>query len=539
MNEGWTIPALLERWAERRADADFLVHGGEHITYAEMAVRVECLAAGLRSVGIEANTPVALMLDNEPVYVECWFALARLGAVEVPLNPEQRGATLEHMVRLAAARTLICTPGHLEEIARSTPAALVVFEKIVLVGERRDIDMAPAVRVHPLAELREVGGDAGPRPRPDAILGVMYTSGTTGPSKGVLVSQHYHAFVGDGLAAMAGLGADDVMYACLPLFHQGAQADCVMTMLAVGGAVAITDRFSAGRWWEEVDRYGATTFIGFAAMLSILHKCPPSTDDAANPVRVGIVGHVLSKMQRDFEARFGLRLLNVYGMTETENAIFPRDPDSTPVGSMGVADTENFDVALLDVDDEPVPRGSTGEICLRPRRPHIMMEGYHEMPEATLRACRNLWFHTGDLARQDEDGHFFFVDRLKDSIRRRGENVSSSEVEEVLNQHPGVAESAVFAVPSELGEDEIAAHVVPRSADLSEEDLIRFAAERMAYFMIPRYVALVDDLPRTQTNKISKQRLKEIGVAAGTWDRERTDLKSIGRRAASASGGAS
>ncbi len=535
MNEDWTIPALLDEQADLRPDDPFLLSGDRRLSYAELAERTRRLAAGLRSVGIEAGRPVAILLDNGIPYVETWFSLARLGAIEVPLNPEQRGPTLEHMVLCSKADVLVCTPEHLEALARFTPAALEAFETVILEGSGGAVpDAARGKQVHSLDELARVTGEPGPAPSPRSACGIMYTSGTTGPSKGVLVSHNYWSFLGHQQAKICSLDERDVMYCCLPLFHQAGQAACVMPMLAVGGSVAITDRFSASGWWEEIESFGATTFVAFAAMLTILFKRPPAPGDADNPARVGIVGHVLPELQKPFEERFGVRLLNIYGMTEADCTIYPRDWESTPPGSIGLPDADNFEAELMDEDDEPVPEGVVGEICVRPKHPHIMMEGYHDMPVETLHACRNLWFHTGDLARRDSEGFYFFVDRLKDAIRRRGENISSSEVEQVINSHPEVAESAVVGVPSELGEDEVMAFVVPRSGALTPEELVRYASERMAYFMIPRFVELVEELPKTQTNKIAKSELKQRGVGERTWDRAQSELRDLGRRRGSA-----
>lgn len=521
MNEHWTIPAQLAHQAERRPDHPFLVAGTESVSFAQAHDRVERLAGGLRRLGVGPGRTVALLLDNGIPIVETWFALARLGAIQVPLNPDHRGQTMEHMVATARADVLVCAAHHLAGFAESSPAALAAFATVVVDGPGELPPLPARTRLLRLDELRDGAPEQGPAPGPKSPYAIMYTSGTTGVSKGVLISHHYGVWAGNQLARIGRLDERDVMYCCLPLFHQGAQADCVLPMLAVGGTVAITDRFSARRWWDEIDRFGATTFIGFAAMLTILFRQPPTPRDADNPVRVGLVGHVLPEMHRPFEERFGLRLLNVYGMTETEHAIYPVDWDATPPGSMGVFDDEHFEVALLDADDEPVPDGVAGEICVRPRRPHIMMDGYYGMPAETLRACRNLWFHTGDLARRDADGYVWFVDRLKESIRRRGENVSSTEVEQILVGHDGIAECAVVAVPSDLGEDEVMAFVVPARPDLAPEDVVDFASPRMASFMVPRFVELVDRLPRTQTNKIAKAELRQRGVGAATWDRER------------------
>ena len=318
-----------------------------------------------------------------------------------------------------------------------------------------------------------------------------------------------------------GLREDDVLYCPFPLFHIDATVLTVMPAMVLGTTAAIGERFSVSGFWDEVRAFGATVFDFMGATLTMLHKRHPEPDDADNPVRLAW-GVPLPEFAAELEARFELQLIEAYGSTDAGVPIYhPIDQPRRP-GSCGRA-IPSFDVRLFDESDQEVPTGQVGQIVVRPLEPSLMADGYYGMPEATLASRRNLWFHTGDLARLDADGYFYFVGRLSDSIRRRGENISAFEVEEVLKLHPQVLDAAVYAVPSELTEDEVMAAVVPRPGEaVDPAELLRFCAHSMAPHMLPRYVDVVDDLPRTPTEKVEKHVLIARGITATAWDREST-----------------
>ncbi len=288
--------------------------------------------------------------------------------------------------------------------------------------------------------------------------------------------------------------------------------------------MVLSDKFSASRFWEEIRKYKATQFNYLGAVIPILAKQPPRPDDLDNPVRIALGAGCPQAVMDEVEKRFGLKCLEGFGMSETGIPIHVTVNDRRP-GSCGKV-LDIYEIKLVDDEDEEVPVGEPGEIIFRPREPFTMMLGYYHMPEKTLEAYRNLWFHTGDLAKRDEDGYFYFVDRKKDALRRRGENISSFEVERAINTHPSVLESAAVAVRSELAEDEVKICVVLKpGATLTPEDLIAHANERMPYFAVPRYVEFMESLPKTPTERVQKYLLKQAGVTPDTWDREKSGVQ--------------
>jgi crotonobetaine/carnitine-CoA ligase len=347
---------------------------------------------------------------------------------------------------------------------------------------------------------------------------ILFTSGTTGPSKGVVMSHHYYYYAARTIGRGMEDGPDDVLYTCLPLFHVNAQVCTALAALLYDARVAMYEHFSASTFWDEIRRSRATVFLALGAMGNILAKAPPRADDAENNVRLALIVPPPEDLE-GFERRFGLRVVyETFGMTEgivtPPEIARPRRP-----GCCG-RPTEETEVRVVDDDDLALGPRQTGEIIIRPREPYTMMSGYYKMPEETLRAFRNLWFHTGDLGYLDEDGFLYFVGRKKEAIRRRGENISAYEVERIVNQHPSVLESAAVAAPSELGEDEVKVVIVLKDGErLDPVDLIRFCEERMAYFMVPRFVEFRDALPKTPTERVEKYKLKE-SHGPETWDRE-------------------
>lgn len=350
---------------------------------------------------------------------------------------------------------------------------------------------------------------------------VMFTSGTTGRSKGCVLSHRYAIRQAELMVEHLGLREDDVLYCPFPLFHLDGSVLTVMPALVLGATAAIGKRFSASGFWSEVSALGATVFDFMGATLTMLHKAPRTSTDGNNPVRLAW-GVPVPEFAEEFEQRFGLRLFELYGSTDAGLPIYqPIDEPRRP-GSCG-RPIAAYDVRLFDEHDRPVGPGEVGEIVVRPNEPSIMSQGYFGMPEATVAANRNLWFHTGDLARCDADGWFYFVGRRAESIRRRGENISSFEIEEVLKLHPDVLDAAAYGVPSDLTEDDVMVALVAQpSAVLDPISVIEFCRNRMARHMLPRFVEIVDALPRTSTEKVEKQVLIGRGVGPATWDRERT-----------------
>jgi crotonobetaine/carnitine-CoA ligase len=509
-----TLPALLERQAAAFRDRPYLHVGDTTRSYAEMRDAVARTAGSFAAAGVTRGDRVAIMCENRRELVDAWFACAWLGASLVPLNTAIRGPQLEHVLTNSGPRVLAIEPGlfpHLDVVGTLPPE----LERIWLL-EGRGVDWrGPPVEPFPPP------GDAVPAERvaPDETVSILYTSGTTGPSKGVMCPQAQFYWWALGTAEMlGGLTPDDVLYTCLPLFHTNALNSCIQALIH-GGRIVVGPRFSASAFWSRVAEADATVTYLLGAMVSILAERPPSPEDRAHRVRVALAPATQTELHDVFRERFGVTIRDGFGMTETNAVIGARDGRQRP-GTMGYV-MPGYEAKIVDDLDEEVPDGTPGELVLRADEPYAFATGYWRMPEKTVEAWRNLWFHTGDRAVRDPDGSFRFLDRMKDAIRRRGENISAWEVEQVLISHPDVAAAAVVPVPSELGEDDVLAFVVPRDgASPDPEELMRHCEPRLAYFAVPRYLEFLDELPLTENGKVRKFVLRERGVTVAAWDRD-------------------
>jgi crotonobetaine/carnitine-CoA ligase len=524
---------LLEDRAARYGERAFLNFKGERVlTYQGLDAAANRYANGLRALGLGKGKKLAVMLPNCPEYLGLLFGAAKLGAVTVPINTAYKGDLLAHVINNSDAEVLVIDEQYLE--AMSAIADRLGGLRAVLVYAGGGQTAVPAVnlreaRTLPFSVLDKAAGE-----KPEAEVRhtdpvmILYTGGTTGPSKGVVMTNHFYYFYARLVARSIGYTEADVSYTCMPLFHINAQIGSIVSALHAGAQVALYERFSARTFWDEIRASGATVFLGMGAVGNVLMKNPPAPADADNRVRLAVIVPPPEDLE-GFERRFGLRVIyETFGMTECL-LIPPQLYEPRRRGCCGQP-VEDYEVRVVDDDDLSLGPRQMGEIVMRPREPYTMMSGYYKMPEATLEAFRNLWFHTGDLGYFDEDGFLYYVGRKKDAIRRRGENISAYEIESVVNQHPGVLESAAVAVPSELGEDDVKLVVVPRpGAALGHEELIRFCEPRLARFMIPRYVEFKESLPKNPSQRVEKYKLRAEGVTAATWDRERAGIE-LGKR---------
>jgi crotonobetaine/carnitine-CoA ligase len=520
------IGKLIEEKARRHQERTFLYFHDEEISFGLLDRRSNQFGHGLRALGVQKDDKVAVMMQNHPNNLYTWLGVVKLGAVEVPINTAYKGDLLQHVINNSQSKVLVIDSNLLERLLLIQDQ-LTGLEQIVCHGTI-DESIAAALPV-PISSLDEWFENSS-EPievdiRPGDPAGIVYTSGTTGLSKGVVGSHNYFLHTARLLTRLRDARSDDVIYTFLPLFHVNAKLMAVTAALVADARVVLRERFSASAFWDDVRTYGVTQFNYLGAVMTILAKQEPKPDDADNPVRLALGPGCPPDVMRHLEERYGFTCLEGFGMSEI-GIVIHQDINNRKIGTCGKVLEDLFEVKLVDDDDGEVAVGEIGEIVVRPQKPYIMMSEYYHMPEKTLEAYRNLWFHTGDYARQDEQGFFYFVDRKKDAIRRRGENISSFEVEKVLNSHPQILEAAVFAVPSELGEDEIKANVVLKSNEtLPPEALIEFCNERMAYFAIPRYLEFVAELPKTPTNRVEKYRLRQIGLTDHTWDREKAGVK--------------
>jgi crotonobetaine/carnitine-CoA ligase len=512
----WVVSALVEDRAERFGERVAVEAAGERITYGELADRAARVAGALAALGVAPGDRVATMLPSSPDYLAAWFGVAWAGAVDVPVNTDLKGELLAHVLRESEARLMVLDARWLE---RLEGLELPDLARLVVVGPAPEV--GPGGRpATPLAAA--LAHDPAPRvPRRESdLVYVMYTSGTTGPSKGVMHANRSALWNVRSWIDILELTEGDVAHSMFPLFHVTARSAVVTSTIWAGGRIALRDGFSPARFWDDVRASGATFFAYMGAVIQLLWAQDERSDDADNALRVAFGAAAPPAILEAFERRFGVELLEVYGSTELGPATAPRPGGRRRLGTMGWS-CPHVTLEIHDPDDDPLPPGAAGEICARPAVPYGIFQGYWRRPEETLRAFRNLWFHTGDAGRLDDDGFLTFTDRLKDSLRRRGENISSFEVERAVQAHPDVAECAAYAVPSELTEDEVMVAVVPRAGrTLDLDGLVAFCVETMPRFMVPRYLRVVDALPKTPSQRVQKFRLREQGVTPDTLDRE-------------------
>lgn len=510
------LPNALEVRAHRHPERPCLQWTQEkYRTYGQVWESVGHLAGGLHEIGVKRGETVLVMLPNGLEILYAWLALTRLGAVEVPVNIHERGDFLKHIVNDSCASTMIVHSDfvhRLEAIADHLPA----LRRLIVLGDHpdacRQFEIVPYSQLM-AAKVEAARAEVGRRD----LMAVLYTSGTTGPAKGIMMSYGHAAISAANLCDVMDLNEDDIYFVCMPLFHSNAQVIQVMPALLMGARASIWPEFHASHWLEQVTSAGATVSNTLGVMCEFIYRQPPSPADRGHNLRRLQTIPLPASIAASFEERFGVKCIDGYGLTDVGMVSFRRPDEPLVPGSSG-RPVASYEVMIADPEsDQALPTGTVGEIMVRPKVPFGFMSGYWRNDTATVNAWRNLWFHTGDAGYLDSDGLLFFHDRLKDSIRVRGENVSSSQVESVFSSHPAVAECSAVAVPAESGDDDIKLCVV-LSEPATPDQLIAFAAPRMPYFAVPRYVEVVNELPKTPTGKVRKVDLRQTGVVAA-WDR--------------------
>ena len=510
---------VLDRRAREKPNSVFVrfAAGGEW-TYRELRERVRRTAAALQTFGVAHGEPVLVWLPNGAEGLRTFFAINYLGAIHVPINTAYRGALLAHVIENSGAKVIIAEADLVQRLIEIPSGNL---ETIIAVG-----GPAPDLARFNVADFDEIEAAAGELAQPEHPVhpwdtqSIMYTSGTTGPSKGVL-SSYVHSYASMERNAWHCVRDDDRFLINMPMFHIGGSF-IIYSMLCRGGSIALTPGFKTDGFWQTVRDTGSTAVFLLGVMGSFLMKQPPDARDRDNPLRMAFLVPLTEDAQA-FSNRFGADVHTLFNMTEIATPLISgRNPPQR--GTCGQR-RAGFDLRLVDKNDCEVPTGQTGELILRADCPWSLNHGYHKDPEATARAWRNGWFHTGDTFRRDADGNYYFVDRTKDAIRRRGENISSFEVEMVVNSHPDVQETAAVPVSSKWGEDEVMVVIAAKPGRmLDPAELVHFLQPRMAYFMVPRYIRLVSSLPKTPTAKVQKAVLRAEGITPDTWDREAAGL---------------
>jgi len=513
-----STPEVWQARARLTPDATCLVWQGRRTSFAEAWALIRAIAGRVRSKDASGRPRVASYLGNCPETLWAMIGTHRADGIFACLNRGHRGPLLADMLGRTGADTLL-TDG---EALADLPDGLdrLGFARLVVVGDGASaVPERLGVPAIAFVDWADHPADTGAMPAAGSVATLMFTSGTTGRSKAVLLP---HGMLTRGAARLAHAlvySADDVVHSWLPQFHVASQLHITMTAALAGASVVLAPTFSLSGFWADVIGHRCTVATLLPAQCALLMEKTTPADAEGHRLRLIMVGpQPGTAMRRAAEARWGVPMRDTYGMTEVEPLTLPEPDADQPPGSCGRANPD-FELAIHGPDGIAVPVGVAGELVARPRRPGIMFAGYEGDAEATLAACRDLWFHTGDLARIDGAGEVFVLGRLKHMIRRRGENISAWELEALIGEHPDVAECAAVGVPSPLGEEDVKV-VVQAKPDRSPDPaaLHQWCASRMARFMVPRYVEVVDSLPRTEIGKVAKTELTRLG--ANVWDAE-------------------
>jgi crotonobetaine/carnitine-CoA ligase len=508
--ERFAVPSVLDLRADQHPDRVMMNIAGTSITFAQMRDRSRAAANILLARGVQRGDTVALFTGTCPEWVYFWLGATRIGVTTAAVNAANKGEFLVHALRLSKAKVVVTDDDRRPRVD-DVAGELDALEYVLVVGDSLGEQLRDA----------SVDAPAGSPVAPDDVGVLFFTSGTTGPSKAVATTWHYLFSVAATAASAWEFSAGESLWSAMPLFHLSA-APIVLAPMLVGGTSVLAAGFRPGEVWDEVRGCGAVGFVGAGAMVSMLWNRPPDARDADLPLRFISAAPIGADIYRAIENRYNCRVVSMYGLTEAFPVAVKAVSDEGVPGTSGSVNPA-FDVRIVDRDGQDLPVGGVGEIVCRARLPHLMSEGYVSASQGPgIRVdAHPEWFHTGDLGALDADRNLTYVDRVKDSLRRRGENVSSLEIETTVMQHPGVREAAAVGVPSELGEDDILVLVTVHSdAPLDHAELLDFCAARMPYFCVPRYLEVLDEIPKNILGRIRKDVLRARGLGADVWDRE-------------------
>jgi crotonobetaine/carnitine-CoA ligase len=520
------IGSLLRRRATAAPDRLFAWCGDERISYGDLDDRAARLTAGLRRLGVAAGDRLSVIAPNRREMLELYFGCANAGVIQVPTNVYLKGDFLAHQLRDAMPEVVVVDAAGYAALRRVRDRTDFVRHVVLLDAVDIDGEWARRTSHLPYAELTAGDRDGAiPLDDPATTMSIIYTSGTTGLPKGCLTSHAYYLRVGRLLTDLYELTEDDRVMTAMPLFHAGGRTMVVATALYSGGSAVIESAFRPSTFMPRAGETGATVIGGVGAMAEAILNQPPTPSDRDHAVRIARFNPMTAARQAEFEQRFGVEVVcEMYGQSECVPISFGRRDEPRQPDSIG-RPAPDLDVRLVDGAGEAVAAGDLGEIVLRAKHPGAMFTGYWHRPDEDARSVRDGWYHTGDLGRTDEDGYLYYVDRKKDMVRRRGENISARQTEQAITAFPGLAEVAIHAVPSEMSEDEVkACLVLEPDAHFDVERFAAFCRDALPYFAIPRYVEVVAELPKTPSMRVMKHILAERGVNESTYDLEALEL---------------
>jgi carnitine-CoA ligase len=504
-----TLGDLLTRKAKKNKTKPYLFFQDKVVSYETINACANQMANAFMSLGIGKGDHVTVMLPNCPEYLYCWFGLAKIGAVIVAMNTRIMGENLKSMIQTSDSRWVVLSSdfrSRYEAIKHKiTGVEMVVMKDAFFKNSPSTLpaDIPVTEDIEPMI--------------------ISFTSGTTGLPKMVRNSHRAYITAARDLASYClAISEDDIIYSCLPLYHANPQVYCVLTALVADAGVVVAPAFSASRFWQDVRKYNATVFSYVGAVLPILLAQPERSDDGNVPATKCVGGGAAKEVYEAITRRFGVTVHELYGMSETGTFNTINRPGKGRAGTIGQI-RNGFEIKIFDDKDNGLPAGEIGEIVIRPTLPYIMFDGYYKSPEETVRSSSNWWFHTGDLGKVDEDGYYYFCGRKKESIRRGGENISPNDIENAINAHPAVAESAAFGIADPIMEEEIGVAVVLKPSNaMTPDEIIAWCETRLPKFLIPRYIEFLEKLPKSASEKVQKGLLKDRGLTPAAWDRQKT-----------------
>lgn len=521
-----TFPDIVEYRAKQKPYERFIQFEQNNLNYQKWDETGNKAANLIKNLGLGKGDTCAVMLPNGPEFLNIWLGLTKSGVIEVPINTALKGDLLAYILNKAECKAIVLSAEWAERID-VLAGELAYLEHVIVVGDLlKNEQKSKRFRWHSFELLLNQADSTAVMEeiQPDDPSVILFTSGTTGPSKGVLLSHSANFSVAKTACELMNYGKDDRLFTVFPLFHVNARYTTVLVALLMDCDVVMHKRFTASGFWDICRRERITAFNFMGSMLTILMKQPERPDDIDNPVKKAFGAPTPIEIYEDFQQRFGVEISEVYGSTEL-GTVAANPAANFQKGACGQI-VPIYECEIHDDEGNPCPVGKSGEIVVRPKKSGIMFNEYYGNLEATVKSWKDLWFHTGDTGYMDDVGYLYFVDRKKDAIRRKGENVSSYEVERVINDHPKIYESAVIGVPSELSEEEVLTVIVLKKGEkLDYEEFLNFCQKRMAHFAVPRYIRYVAEFPRNSSQRIEKYKLRKEGITEDTWDRESVGYK--------------